>query len=108
LTPITRAPASTARCYLVLVVHLDQRRHAERLGPLAQRHQRLLLEGRHDEQDDVGAVGARLPQLIARHHEVLAQHRNVDAGPDGVEVVEAAAEAPPLGSTLTTLAPPAA
>ena len=62
-----------------------------------QRDSGVLVEGRDDEQDGVRAVGARLPHLVAGDHEVLAQHRDVDRGAHGVEVVEAAAEAALLG-----------
>ena len=65
--------------------------------PLDERDQRLLVERRDDEQDEVGAVGPGLPHLVAGDDEVLAQHRDVDGGPDGVEVVEAAAEPALLG-----------
>ena len=82
---------------LGLVVHLDQRRHAERLGALDERDERLLLEGGDDEQGEVGAVRAALPQLVAGDDEVLAQHRHVDPRADGVEVGQAAAEAARLG-----------
>src|SRR6185369_10430698 len=50
-----------------------------------------------DEEDEVGAACPRLPQLVARDDEVLAQHRDVDRGADGVEVLERAAEATLLG-----------
>ena len=78
-------------------MHLDERRHAERLHALDERHERLLLERGDDEEHGVRAVRSRLPDLVARDDEVLAQHRDVDGGPDGGEVGEAAAEAAPLG-----------
>jgi hypothetical protein len=78
-------------------VHLDQRGHPQGLGALTQADQRGLVEGRHDEQDDVRAPGARLPHLVAGDHEVLAQHRDVDRGAHGGQVLEAAAEAALLG-----------
>ena len=42
-------------------------------------------------------MGPGLPELVARDDEVLAQDRDVDRAAHGVEVVEAAAEAAPLG-----------
>jgi len=90
---------------LDLVVHLDQRRHAQGLGAFAQRHQCRLVERRHDQQDDIGAVRTSFPQLIAGHHEVLAQQRSIDAGPHGVEIGQAAAELAPLGQDADDAGP---
>ena len=50
---------------LVLVVHLDESGHAERLGVLPQCDEVTLVERRDDQQDEVGAVGAGLPHLVA-------------------------------------------
>ena len=92
---------------LVLVVDLDEGGHPERLGVLPQVDEVALVEGRDDEQDDVGAPGAGLGQLVAGDEEVLAQHG--DGRPGG---------GPRRGrrgvpenrrgsvSTLTTVAPP--
>ena len=82
---------------LGLGVHLDQRGHAERLDPLEQADERVLLERGDDEQDDVGAVRPGLVHLVAGDDEVLAQHRHVDGGAHRVEVGLRAAEAAPLG-----------
>jgi hypothetical protein len=82
---------------LALGVHLDQGGHAQRLDPLEQTEQRVLLEGRDDQQDDVGAVGPRLVHLVAADDEVLAQDRHVDDRADGVQVGLRSAEAAPLG-----------
>ena len=78
-------------------VALDERRQAERLGALDEGHQRVLLECGDDEQSQVGPVDPGLPQLVARDDEVLAQHRHVDRATHRDQVVEAAAEAAPLG-----------
>ena len=62
------------RAHLRLGVDLDEGLHAERA---ARRHQALQLgrlQDRHDEQRRVGAVRARLEQLVRVDHEVLAQH----------------------------------
>ena len=92
-----RGPGVERAVGLGLGVHLDQRRHAERLDPLQQADQRVLLERGDDQQDDVGAVRPRLVHLVAGDDEVLAQHRHVDDRADGVQVGLRAAEAPPLG-----------
>ena len=80
---------------LLLVVHLDERRHAEALGALEQAHERVLLQRGDDEQHQVGAVRRAPPRLVRRDDEVLAQHRDVDGGAHGLEVVEAAVEPAP-------------
>ncbi len=82
---------------LLLVVHLHQRGEADRLGALDQRHQGRLLEGRDDQQREVGAVRAGLPQLVGGDDEVLAEQRGVHGGADGVQVRQRAAEAALLG-----------
>ena len=64
---------------------------------LEQADQHVLLEGGHDEQDQVGAVGAGLPDLVGGDDEVLAQHRDVDGGANRGEVGEAAGEPALLG-----------
>ena len=97
LTPMTRAPASAARATSSAVVHLDQRGHAEGVDPLGEAGEGGLVERRHDQQDEVGAVGPGLPHLVRRDHEVLAQHGDVDRRPHRGEVVEAAAEPALLG-----------
>ena len=45
-------------------VGLDQGVHAERLGEFQELAQGLLVEGRDDEQHQVGAVRAGLPNLV--------------------------------------------
>jgi hypothetical protein len=82
---------------LVLGVHLDQRGHPQRLDPFQQPDQGVLLQGGHDQQDQVGAVRARLVHLVAGHHEVLAQQRHLDRRPHRVEVLQAPAEPARLG-----------
>jgi len=82
---------------LFLVVHLDQGGHAQRLDPLQQAHQDVLLECGDDQQNQVGAVRTGLVDLIAGDHEVLTQHRHGDRGTDGRQVVQRTAEPAPLG-----------
>jgi hypothetical protein len=59
--------------------------------------QLLVGEGGDDQQDQVSAVRAGFPDLVLVDHEVLAQHRNVHRGTDGVQIGERAAEAALLG-----------
>ncbi len=59
--------------------------------------QLVLGQGRDDQQRQVGAGGAGLPELVGGDDEVLAQHGYVDRGAHRAEVLEAAAEAPLLG-----------
>ena len=82
---------------LVGGVRLDERGHAELEREGVQARQHVLLERRDDEQDEVGAGGARLEHLVLGGDEVLAQHRQADGGLDGDEVGEAALEPAALG-----------
>ncbi len=94
---MTRAPASDGAFGLGRVVHLDQRRQPDGHGAFDQGDQRLLLERGDDEQHQVGAARAGLPQLVARDDEVLAQHRDVDRGAHRVQIGQRAAEPALLG-----------
>ncbi|SKZ25092.1 Uncharacterised protein [Mycobacteroides abscessus subsp. abscessus] len=78
-------------------MHLDERGHAETLGAVEQRGEHVLLECRDDQQDDVGAVGASLVDLVRADDEVLAQHGDVDTGAHGVQVGERPTEPTLLG-----------
>ena len=82
---------------LGLGVHLDQRGHAQRLDPLQQADERVLLQGGDDQQHDVGAVRPRLVHLVAADDEVLAEDRDVDDRADRVQVGLRPAEPAPLG-----------
>ena len=82
---------------LLLGVHLDQRRHAQRLDPVEQRAQDVLLQRRDDEQHEVRAVRPRLVHLVGADDEVLAQDRDVDPGAHGGEVGQRPAEPALLG-----------
>ena len=97
LTPISVAPAAERPVDLLLVVHLDERGEPDGDGPVEQRLELVLVERGDDQQRQVGAGGAGLPQLVGGDDEVLAQHRDVDGGAHGDEVGEAAAEAALLG-----------
>src|SRR5450755_2110754 len=63
---------------LSLVVDLDEWGQPKGLRAFDQRHQRTLIERRNDEEDEVGAVRQRFPQLIRVVDEVFAQQRNID------------------------------
>ncbi len=78
-------------------MHLDEHGEAEPAGLGVQPLEGGLVEPGDDEQDQVGAGGAGLPQLVAGDDEVLAQHRDGDLLAHGAEVVERAAEAALLG-----------
>ena len=97
LTPISCGAEGDRALGLGLVVHLDQHGQAELAGLVVQPAQGVVVERGDDEQRQVGAGGAGLDQLVAGDDEVLAQHRDVDGGADGAQVVEAAAEAALLG-----------
>ena len=78
-------------------VGLDEGVHAERLGEFQELAQGLLVEGRDDEQHQVGAVRAGLPNLVLVDGEVLTQHGDVHRGAHSVKVCEGALEAALFG-----------
>ena len=61
------------------------------------RLQRRLVEGRDDQQNEIGAVRPRLPQLVRGDDEVLAQDGDVHPGADRLQVGQRAAEAALFG-----------
>ena len=81
----------------VLGVHLDQRDSPIEVARSTSEIERVLLQRGHDQQDQVGAVGPGLPELVRADHEVLLQHRHADHGADRGQVVQAAAELAGLG-----------
>jgi len=86
-----------------LGVHLDQRQQADGDGPLDQRDQRALLQGGHDQQHQVRAVGPGLPELVGADHEVLAQHRHLHRTANRGQVGQRTAEPPLLGQHADNL-----
>ncbi len=82
---------------LGLVVHLHQDGQPQLAGLVVEPAQRVVVEGSHDQQRQVGAGGPALDQLVGADDEVLAQHRHVDGRAHGAQVVEAAAETALLG-----------
>ena len=59
----------------LLVMHFDQHVHAEREGCRFEFGGGGVVDRGHDDQDAVGARGARFRHLIGVVHEILAQHR---------------------------------
>src|SRR5436190_23716478 len=57
-----------------LVVDLDQHVHAVTERRVFQRGRRRIVDAGHDDQNAIGAPGARLRRLVGLEHEVLAQH----------------------------------
>ena len=104
--PDDLGPHATARS-TSLVVDLHQGASSQRLGPLDQADQRLLGQGRDDQQDQVGTGGAGLPQLIGRHDGSLRSTRMSTAARNGGEVGQGAGEPAFLGGTEMMCAPPA-
>ena len=97
LTPTTVAPASTARRVSSSSWTSTRAVIPRSRAMPCMRHEVVLGEGGNDEQDEVGPVGPCLEQLVVLDHEVLAQHRDPHGLAHGVEVVERAVEAAPLG-----------
>ena len=60
---------------LVLVMHFDQHIHAELERGVFERARLVVGKAGHDDQDGVGAPGARLVDLVGLEHEILAQRR---------------------------------
>ena len=64
---------------------------------LAQLDEVVLVQGGHDEQDEVGAPRPGLGDLVPDDEEALAENGDVDPAPDVGEIVEAAGEPAALG-----------
>ena len=60
----------------------DEGGHAEAFDALVERDEGVLVEGGDDEEDEVGAVGPGLEDLVGGDDEVLAEHRDLDFGAD--------------------------
>ena len=92
---------------LVRRMTLDERGEPDRLGPFDQADQSVLLQCHHEQQREVSAAGPRLPQLVARQNEVLAQH----GGSTAARTARKSSSVPPKRrcsvSTLIAVAPPA-
>ena len=62
-----------------LVMGLDQDVEAEVMRGLVERLGDFVVDGGHDDEDAVGAPGARLQHLIGVEQEVLAQDRRASS-----------------------------
>src|SRR5712671_2046579 len=85
-TEETRAQLERA-LELDLVVHLEQHIHAIGDGGCLKLLRERVGHARHDDQDAVGAPGARLRHLISIVHEILAQRRQFGRGARGGEIL---------------------
>ena len=97
LTPISWAPMAAARSSSSSSWTSTSGHHAVLADLGVQVGQQRLLERGDDQQHQIGAVRPGFGHLVRRDDEVLAQQRNVDGGPDRIEVGERTAEAPLLG-----------
>ena len=98
LTPISSAPASTARGGLVLVVHLDQRRSGRARGPGRAGGAAWSSSSAATISSARSAPAARASQhLVGLTMKSLRSTGHVDRGADRAQVVEAAAEPALLG-----------
>ena len=75
MTPISRPSSPSARWSSLFVVDLDQHVEAEVVRGLVERARGLVVDRGHDDEDAVGAPGARLEHLIGIEEEILAQDR---------------------------------
>src|SRR5215470_375505 len=87
---------------LGLVVHLEQHIHAMSERGCLQLLRQHIGDARHDDQDAVGAPGARLRHLIRVVHEILAQRRQLGGGAHGGEIVGLALERRRIGEHRET------
>src|SRR5215475_4849308 len=82
-------PRAQLECALELglVVHLQQHIHAVGEGGGLKFLRQRVGDARHDDQDAIGAPGARFRHLIGVVHEILAQRRQFGGGACGGEIV---------------------
>ena len=71
-------------------MRLDERAEAEPLGRGQEVTEERRFEDRDDQEDGVGAGGARLPELVLVDREVLAQERDAHGATDVGEVLQPA------------------
>ena len=82
---------------LLLVVHFDQHVHAQIMRGGVERLCGVVVNGGHDDEDAVGAEGARLVDLIGVVEKILAQGGKMRRLAGGLEVFELALEGGPVG-----------
>ena len=82
---------------LLARVRLDQHRHIEGVGQIEQRPELGIIQCRDDEQHQIGAMGACLPDLIFGDDEILTEHRNMHGSADLVQIIKRAKETTSLG-----------
>src|SRR6185295_1644582 len=82
---------------LLFIVDLDEGAQVEGGGEVEAADEEVAVEGGGDEEDEVGAGGAGLEELVLVDDEVLAEDGDVDGGADSAEVIERAAEAGAVG-----------
>ena len=97
LTPMTLAPASSARSASSSVCTSTRAVMPSDSTRSSSDVERVLLQRGDDQQHEVGAVRPRLVQLVRADDEVLAQHRDVHGRAHGGEVGQRAAEPALLG-----------
>ena len=78
-------------------MHLDQGLHAQVVGEGEQVGELRVVQGRDDEQHQVGAGGPSLVHLVLAHHEVLAQQGQVHRGTHSHQVGQRPPEPAALG-----------
>ena len=93
---------------LLFGMHLDQRRHAERLHAIEKRVERVLLQRGDDQQHQVGPERPRLVHLVRADDEVLAQDRDADGRTHRGEIGQRSPNRRSSVRTLITRAPPSA
>src|SRR5579862_2344090 len=82
---------------LFLIMHFDERIHAERGSGRFQLGRAGVVDRRHDDQDAISAVSARFSDLIRVVHEILAQHRQRHGAARNAQMIEMALERRRIG-----------
>ena len=89
------------------VMRLDQHVHMQVMRRDIEGARLLIVDAGHDDENAVGAGGARFKDLIGVEHEILAQDRQMGGGARRREVVEPPWKDGPSVSTDRQVAPPA-
>ena len=86
----------------IAVVDFDEHIEADFGGAIGKLAQLRIGQRRHDEQDAVGAREPRFENLVAVDDEILAQQRQLGAGPRRAQIGEAAAKIRRIGQHRKT------
>ena len=86
--PMSRDLSRSARASSGFVVHLDENVHVRRKRCRLEFGGGGVFDRGHDDENAVGACGARLRHLVGVVHEILAQHRQRARRTRGAQMIE--------------------